>query len=213
MDNVEKVNTPWKKLFKNSQFWAIGLEYFGVAWITTMLMVWLPTYLLEAKHFSLQSMGIAAMFPWIAIGVVVLMGGVISDNLLKWKNNYMLARGLPAIVGLSVYIGTLCAATYTTSNVMSVFWLTVALGAIGLPIVSSWASAADKGKQYSGSVSGWMNLWGNLGGVVSPIITGWLAQTSDWDIALLFSVIPVVLAMFLWYFIKPDIAMLPEEKV
>jgi len=202
----EKVEAkaPWRVFIKNREFWAVGMQYFFVAYMTTLFMIWLPTYLQEARGFSLAHMGIAASFPWLAICLCVLSGGSVSDGLLKRGKSLMVARGYTAIAGFVVFIIATCGAAWTESAIASVFWLSLALGALGLPVVTSWAIAADKGQQYAGSVSGWMNLWGNMGGVVSPVLCGWLAQSFGWHIALMLNIIPISLAIICWFFIKPD---------
>lgn len=199
-----RAKAPWRQFMGNREFWAIGLQYFFVVYMTTLFMIWLPTYLQEARGFSLTHMGIAASFPWLAICLCVLFGGSLSDSLLRRGRSLMVARGYTAIAGFGLFIiGTLGAA-WATNPLVSVFWLTLTLGALGLPVVTSWAIAADKGQQYAGSVSGWMNLWGNLGGVVSPVLCGALAQNFGWNVALLFNIVPIALAILCWFFIKPD---------
>jgi ACS family glucarate transporter-like MFS transporter len=53
-------------------------------------------------------------------------------------------------------------------------------------------------------VSGWMNLWGNLGAFVSPLLCGWLAENFGWNITLGVTVIPVAILLF----VKPDTSLL-----
>ena len=201
---AENVKAPWRLFMKERSFWAVGFQYFFVAYMTTLFMIWLPTYLQEARGFSLTQMGVAASFPWLAICIAVLSAGSISDWLLNKGYSQLVARGYIAIFGFILFIIGICGAAQTESAVTSVAWLTLALGSLGLPVVTSWAIAADKGRQFAGSVSGWMNLWGNLGGVISPILCGWLAQHFGWTVALLFNVIPISLAIICWFFIQPD---------
>ncbi|QNU05157.1 peptide MFS transporter [Peribacillus butanolivorans] len=47
------------------------------------------------------------------------------------------------------------------------------------------------------SISGWMNLWGNLGAFVSPLLCGWLAEISSWHIT--FGVIVILVFLQLSY--------------
>lgn len=203
-DVTDLPKVPWRHFMRERTFWAFGLQYFFVGYMVTLFMIWLPTYLQEARGFSLKHMGIAASFPWLAICIAVLSAGFISDRLLKKGYSQLVARGYIAITGFILFIIGTCGAVLTTNAIASVAWLTLALGSLGLPVVASWAIAADKGGQYTGSVSGWMNLWGNLGGVVSPISCGWLAQTFGWHTALLFNVLPISLAIICWFLIQPD---------
>ncbi|AJZ91098.1 MFS transporter [Cedecea neteri] len=206
-----KAKAPWRQFMRNREFWAVGIQYFFVVYMTTLFMIWLPTYLQEARGFSLTHMGIAASFPWLAICLCVLFGGKLSDSLLQRGRSLMAARGYLAIGGFILFIVGTLGVAMTINPFISVFWLTLTLGALGLPVVVSWAVAADKGQQYSGSVSGWMNLWGNLGGVISPVLCGFLAQHFGWNIALLFNILPIALAIVCWFFINPDRPLNPSQ--
>ncbi len=44
----------------------------------------------------------------------------------------------------------------------------------------SWAAATDLGRNFSGSVSGWMNLWGNIGALLSPLLAGIMVDIVGW---------------------------------
>src|SRR6478735_2869654 len=136
----KKSVAPWKKFLKNGRFWALGLQYFVVLYIITFFLVWLPTYLLEARSFSLSSMGFAASLPWLGIFITVMTGGMISDWLVKKGKSKMVARGSLAISGLVIFAGTMYLAAYASSPWMNVVWLTISLGTLGFPVVTSWAA-------------------------------------------------------------------------
>lgn len=202
--NTVKKSAPWKQYLKNVRFWAVGIQYLVIIYMNAFFLTWLPTYLLEARHFSLNQMGFAASLPWLAICITVLAGGAVSDSILKKTNSRMKARGSLAIIGAVFFMAGLYFAAYTTSPWLNVLWLTVALGALGLPIIGSWAIANDLGQEYAGSVSGWMNMWGSIGSVTSPILCGWFAQNLGWNATLLINVAPLGIVILLWFFIKPD---------
>lgn len=202
--NQQDTPAPWRNFIKRSDFWAVGLHYFFVGYLTVLFLVWLPSFLQEARGFSMTHMGIGASFPWLTICLTVLGGGVFSDYLLSKNYSSLAARGSLALFGLAGFIIAITGAAYTDNKVITIIWLSAALGLLGLPVVASWAIAADKGRQFGGSVSAWMNLWGNLGGVASPLICGFLAQYFGWSVALMFNIVPIILAMLCWLIIKPD---------
>ncbi len=68
-------------LFRSGQFWAIGVQYFFLILIQSFYTTWLPTYLVQARHFSLKSMGIFASLPWVALFCMVFIAGGIADRL------------------------------------------------------------------------------------------------------------------------------------
>ncbi|SFE65490.1 MFS transporter [Fictibacillus sp. FJAT-27399] len=200
----KKEIAPWRFFLKNGRFWALGIQYFVVLYIVTFFLVWLPTYLQEARDFSLSSMGFAASLPWLCIFVTVMTGGAISDYLVKIGKSKLIARGALAIGGLIVFSISMYLAAYATTPWMNVLWLTISLGSLGFPVVTSWAAAVDLGNEFSGSVSGWMNLWGNIGAFLSPLLCGWLAQTVGWENTLIISIMPILVAVVLWFAVKPD---------
>jgi MFS transporter, ACS family, glucarate transporter len=207
-----KKAAPWGQLLTNIRFWIFGLTYFITIYIVTIYLVWLPTYLQEAHHMSLAKSGLSASLPWLAIFITVMTGGAISDRLLSKGKSKMAARGGLAIGGLIVFAITLFFAAKTQDPVLNVLWLTLSLGALGFPVVTSWAVANDLGKEYAGSVSGWMNMWGNIGAFLSPLVCGWLAQTVGWDETLIISIIPILIAAVFWFGIRPDTPIFSEEK-
>jgi len=49
-----------------------------------------------------------------------------------------------------------------------------------------WAVCLEIGGEHAGVVSGAMNMFGNLGGAVSPLVAGeWLQRRRAWDLPLL----------------------------
>lgn len=184
------------------------MQYFVVLYIITFFLVWLPTYLLEDRGFSLSKMGFAASLPWLAILITVMTGGILSDYLVRKVFSKQISRSSLVISGLIVFIISMYFAVMTISPYMNVLWLSLCLGSLGFTVVCSWASATDLGRNFSGSVSGWMNLWGNLGAFVSPLLCGWLAENFGWNITLGVTVNPVFIAAILWLFVKPDTSLL-----
>ena len=62
-------------LFRSGQFWAVGVEYFFLILIQSFYTSWLPTYLVQARNFSLRSMGVYASLPWVALFCMVFLAG------------------------------------------------------------------------------------------------------------------------------------------
>ena len=56
----------------------------------------------------------------------------------------------------------------------------IALAGLELTVAVSWAICLDIGGNFSGSVSGIMNTFGNLGGAFSAVVIGYLATLYGW---------------------------------
>ena len=123
------------------------------------------------------------------------MQQVCSQNLVK--------TGTGAI-GILLCACTLFIATNTSDPMMNVFWLSVALGSLGLTMSASWSSVITMGGQFAGSVSGWMNFWGNVGGVLAPTVTAWIATTYGWQAAMVATAVTGAAGAVAWLFVKPD---------
>ena len=55
----------------------------------------------------------------------------------------------------------------------------------------------DIGRNFAGTVSGWMNLWGNIGALLSPFLAGALVASLGWTMTFQLLIIPAVIANFM----------------
>ena len=70
---------PLRALLTNPAVIALAVSYFFWAYGIAMVIAWLPTYLVEARGYTIQQMGRVGMLP-VAGGLIgVLGGGVMSD--------------------------------------------------------------------------------------------------------------------------------------
>lgn len=210
LSNSGKV-APWSRFLKSRQFWAIGIQYFITAYIMYVYLAWLPMYLMEAQHFSLAQMGIGASLPWVALFLVNVSAAIISDKLVAKKVAKNKCRSWFAITGLAGCASFMYIASLATVPWINVLWLSLSLGSLGLTFATSWPACIDLGGKYSGSVSGWMNFCGNVGGVVAPITTAWVATAYGWDMALLATSASSVIGIAAWLMVQPDISIVIEQ--
>jgi ACS family glucarate transporter-like MFS transporter len=192
-------------LFRSVQFWAVGVEYFFLILIQSFYTSWLPTYLVQARHFSLRSMGIFASLPWVALFCMVFIAGALADRILRATGSVWHARVPAAIIGFVVSAGALILAAETANIPAMLALLCVSLGAIGLTQVSIWSSCQDLGGAATGIVTGWTNFLGNASGFVGPVLTALLVGwTGGWSGALLGIALAGLLGAVLWLFVHPE---------
>jgi len=68
----------------------------------------------------------------------------------------------------------------------------------------AWSSAADIGGEYAGTLSGAMNMWGNIGGALSPIaIAFMLKHTGSWNLTFYVSAAVYLTGVVFWTFLDP----------
>ena len=62
----------------------------------------------------------------------------------------------------------------------------------------------DVGGRYAGTLSGAMNMFGNLGGTLTPIVIGYiLRETNNWNLTFYVSAAIYAAGGVLWRFLDP----------
>ncbi|WP_414146928.1 MFS transporter [Erwinia sp. BNK-24-b] len=168
---------PWWRFFGSRTLVCNALGYFSFLYVTFTLVTWGPKYLQDSFHYDLHSLWYVAMIPWSGACITVLLGGKIADVLLKRTGNLRLARNLFAAIGL------LC----TALCFMAIPWMASAAGIILLMTLGNalnalvnnvyWSVVIDvTPKSTVGSYSGMTLAIANLASIISPMLSGWLAQ-------------------------------------
>ncbi|MBX7186426.1 MAG: MFS transporter [Vicinamibacteria bacterium] len=73
----------WGQLLRYRQTWAVIMGRFITDPIWWLYIFWLPSYLQEARGFSLQQVGLSAWLPFLAGGLGALSGGYASGALIS----------------------------------------------------------------------------------------------------------------------------------
>ncbi len=168
----KQTNVPWGTLVRSPNMWAIMCAYFTYVYCLWIFLSWLPSYLIEFRHFTLIKVGIFASLPLWAGVVGDTVGGLATDWLLKITGSAKIGRRVVAIVGLLGCAACIVPAALTEDAYVAVYGLTASMFFLEFTIGPSWAVPMDTGGKYSGTVSGMMNMAGNFGGALSPIVFG-----------------------------------------
>jgi sugar phosphate permease len=203
---IEKqTNVPWATLLRSANMWAIMCAYFTYVYCLWIFLTWLTTYLIDVRHFTLLKGGLLASLPLWAGVVGDTTGGLATDWLLRRTGSTKIARRVVAIVGLLGCAACIVPAALTEDAYTAVFGLTASMFFLECTIGPSWAVPMDTGGKYSGTVSGMMNMAGNFGGALSPIVFGYLAQGGNWEAPFIVAATLLVAGAAIWAFwLDPD---------
>ena len=179
----EKAKIPIGSLLATPAVLALSLAYFFWAYGLTMVVAWLPTYLVKSRGFTIQEMGWVGMLPVTGGLIGVLGGGVASDWLTKQGVSKSWARkGLPAAM-IACSAPFLVLAVTIASPMHAVFAFAAFQLLTTLGLVAFWSIPVEMNTRLAGSIASIMNFGGNFGGFFSPMVAGFIVQqTNDWSL-------------------------------
>ena len=170
---------PIGRLLANPVVWAAFVVNFCYNYFTFYCMTWMPAYLVEQRGLSLERMGLYAFFSFAGIAVVALAAGAIADHLIRRGADPVRVRKSFTIAGFLI-ASTVVLGASSTSLSMALFWNVASLSGLGLATANNLALCRLTliPSSSTGIVTGFSQLGTSLAGIVSPILTGWLLDTS-----------------------------------
>lgn len=185
-----------RQLLANRMLLGIYLGQYCINVLTYFFVTWFPIYLVRERGLNIMEAGFAAAAPALCGFVGGLAGGFASDLLLRRTGSLDIARKVPLVVGM--LLATLIIACVW----VKAEWLVITLMAVaffGKGVASlGWAVMADVApKTLAGLSSGVFNMFGNIAGIVTPIVVGYIvAGTGSFDGALVFVGLHCLMTIF-----------------
>ena len=178
----------WGALLRNRNVLGLSLGQAALLFNLYFLLTWLPSFLVDQHHLTMLRTGIYGSIPWLFGLVGVVVGGWVSDRLIRRGWPILLARKVVLASGLVLSMASLLSA-FTESLVATLACLSVALFGILLTNSVAWAANAEVAPpSQGGRVAAVQNCVGNAGGLLAPVTVGYLLQmTGSW-------VVPMVAA-------------------
>jgi sugar phosphate permease len=202
---------PWAALVRSRGLLVLCAMYFGTVYGWYFYITWLPTYLLRARGFDLHAVGWLAALPLLAVAAGSLLGGVSSDVLSRRFGPRTGLRA-PGLFGLPLAALAIVGAVTTSTPETAAYLLACAAGLAALGVAPSWSVCLAIGGRHGGVVSGAMNTFGNLGGMLSPLVVGWsLTAWGSWDMPLYSVAGGYLLAAVCWLGIDPTVPVTEEH--
>jgi ACS family glucarate transporter-like MFS transporter len=191
------------RLFAKRSAFGLVISNFFVGYASYLYYTWFYLYLVQERHLTVLQGGIWASTPFLAIALLTPIGGAVSDALVKtfgWKSG----RRIAVWIGLCLASGLLWFGVRAPGNVTAVVMMALAAGFLGFATTTFWATCIDLAPNMSGSLSGLMNMGGNLGGWISPVLTAYIATHFGWKQALDFAAALPIIAGGFWLMVRAD---------
>ncbi len=198
--------TPWAQLCSSPSVWLLGLQYVALSYGWYFYITWLPTYLREVRGTGLKMGAILAGLPLLLGGVGCLFSGWVVPRLAGVVGSMGRARKIVAIVG---FVGA-SASVIVFTKIHDPMNAMIVLGIAGLfndfVMPPAWAACMDIGGRYSGTVSGAMNMMGNIAGALSPLAIGYLLAWTgqNWTLTFYVSAAVYSLGAVCWLFLDAE---------
>src|SRR5450756_1046173 len=188
----------WKavgKMLESRMLIGIYLGQYCINTLTWFFLTWFPVYLSQARHMSITKAGLAAALPALCGSVGGILGGVFSDGLLRSGRSLSFARKTPIVMGMALAMTMmLCNVVDTQWGIMvlmSLAFFGKGFGALGWTVISDTSP-----KGMVGLNGGMFNFCGNVAGITTPIVIGYLVQrTGSFRWALIYVGLTALLAI------------------
>jgi sugar phosphate permease len=205
---------PWSTLLQSPNMWAIMCAYFTYVYCLYIFLAWLPSYLVGARHLTAVDARLLTSLPLWAMVVGNTVGGLATDWLLHKTGKTRFARRSVAIVGMLGCAGFILLAALVEDAHAAVYCLTGAAFFLECTIGPSWSVPMDTAGEYSGTVSGMMNMAGNIGGALSPVVFGYLADAGYWHAQFVVAATLLILGAAIWAFwLDPERSVVERHQV
>ncbi|WP_337081232.1 MFS transporter [Acinetobacter pittii] len=189
-----------KKLLSSRMLLGIFIAQYCITCLTYFFITWFPVYLVKERHMSILEAGFAAVLPALCGFIGGVLGGVISDKLIKMNKSLTFSRKFPIIFGMLLST-SIVVCNYVDSQTAILFFMSLAFfgkgfGALGWAVMSDVAP-----KEMVGLSGGLFNTFGNTAGIVIPIAIGYIINsTGSFNGALVFVGIHAVIAIICYLF-------------
>jgi ACS family hexuronate transporter-like MFS transporter len=197
--NPVKETIPLLKLFSYRNTWVFILIRFLLDPVMYFMMFWIPKYLSEVRGVSYQDIGNLFWVPFLALGVSNILGGFISDRLVKW--GYSVNKARKAVMGIAAVITLAVPFTaYVSSLFLAVGFMALYMFAHGLWITNYITAISDVfGTRATSTVVGLSGTAGAISSLILNPLIGKIVQAYSYTPMWIASglLYPVAFAFFL----------------
>jgi len=199
----DHLHVPWRKMATAPTVWCLCGQYAAMSYAWYFFVTWFPTYLMNVWKYDLKSSAALAGLPLLLGGFGSLVGGWLLPPLTS-RVGVGRARRWVGAGAMSAAAGLLVATTCATSPIMAVALISLVSFAMDLTMPGSWTTVMDIGGRGTATLGGAMNMMGQFGGFVSPIVLGMIVgRTGDWTLTFHVTAVVCLAGAACWLWIDP----------
>jgi len=174
--NQESVS--FGRLMASPVIWGTIIGTFCYMYFVYFCLTWMPAYFVERRNLSLSSMGLYTFFSFGGMATMAAVAGWVADRMIAAGRDPVNVRKAFTIAGF-VIASTEVIGAFSDSVPVALFFAVFSLSGLGLATANYWALTQTLIPGASiGKIVGIQNCAANLPGIVAPILTGWLKQST-----------------------------------
>lgn len=192
----------WSTILSSRNVWILSFAYFCFGYVAWVFFSWFYLYLARVRGLDLKASALYSTLPFLAMAVCSPLGGGISDALTK-RFGPRLGRCSIAVLGFALTAVFILLGSAAKDAHVASFVLAGGAGSLYLSQSAFWAVSADLGGKSSGSLSGFMNMANQIGGMITVSLTPFLADKFGWGAGFTVAAAAAVLGALAWLFVDP----------
>jgi MFS transporter, ACS family, glucarate transporter len=194
---------PWRRFLSRPAVWLLWIQYACLCYGWWFYITWLPTYLRDARGVGLKHGALLAGLPLFVGGIGCFVSGYLAPYVARRTGGVARARKVLAITGFVCASVAILVFTRLEDPTLAILALSLSSFFNDFVMPTSWAACMDMGGRYSGTLSGSMNMMGNIAGGCSPLVVGYLLAwtTNDWMLTFYVSAAIYMLGGVCWLFL------------
>ncbi|MCS6329067.1 MAG: MFS transporter, partial [Nitrospira sp.] len=193
---------PWRRILCSRSLWWLVASYACLGYVAYIYMSWFYLYLVNVRGIDLLRGGWLAAGPFLAILLFCPLGGWVTDKLVPTLG-LRRARLSIGLLGMALAGGLIAVGAWVESQTMAIVCLSLGAGWLYFTVGAYWSVTTDLSKTHAGTLSGVMNTGANVGGVISPSLTPWLADHWGWTASLLVAAGIALCGGLMWTKVDP----------
>lgn len=156
-----------------------AFAFFCYNYILFFFLSWFPSYLVQAHNLNIKSMSLTTIIPWIVGFVGLAAGGFISDKIFMFTGRLLLSRKIVIVACLLMAAICVALAGIVSSVISAVILMSISIFFLYVTGAVYWAIIQDVVHQSRvGGASGFIHLVGSVSGIIGPIVTGYIVQST-----------------------------------
>ncbi|WP_246856788.1 MFS transporter [Brenneria corticis] len=167
-----------KDIFSTPSIWAYSLSYFCALYLFFMFMSWLPTYFALGRGINLKMSAIYSMLPYLVAIAAYPIGGLVADYLSN-RCGPGIGRKFPVICGMLLAGLFLVIAIRVTSLPGAVCLISTSNFFLCFTMGAYFSIPMEFSVKFTGTIVGLCSLFGSIGGIFAPVLTGWIIDLSS----------------------------------